>query len=114
MITKETKWLDKKDLKKHEDKNFVIYYLVDDNKKEIYIGSAKRLGDRVKIGRHEIPGWNKFRYEIIHPMYHEQIKQIEYHSIMNFAKFFENNGNLSSLKISDYKLVNKDYKFYLE
>ena len=33
-------------------------------------------------------------------------------SIMNFARFFNNNGNLRTLGISDYNLVNKDYKFY--
>ena len=55
---------------------------------------------------------NKFRYEIIHPNYHKELKTIEYHSIMNFARFFNNNGNLRTLGISDYNLVNKNYKFY--
>ena len=41
--------------------------LSNDTNKEIYIGSAQRLGDRVKPGRHEIPNWNKFMFEIIHP-----------------------------------------------
>ena len=112
IITKSTQWFDIKDLKKHEDIPYVVYYLIDDINKEIYIGSATRLGDRVKPGRHEIPGWNKFRYEIIHPKYHKELKTIEYHSIMNFARFFNNNGNLRTLGISDYNLVNKDYKFY--
>lgn len=112
MITKSTQWFDIKDLKKHEDIPYVVYYLIDDINKEIYIGSATRLGDRVKPGRHEIPGWNKFRYEIIHPEYHKELRSIEYHSIMNFARFFNNNGNLRTLGISDYVLVNKDYKYY--
>lgn len=112
IITKSTQWFDIKDLKKHEDIPYVVYYLIDDINKEIYIGSATRLGDRVKPGRHEIPRWNKFRYEIIHPKYHKELKTIEYHSIMNFARFFNNNGNLRTLGISDYNLVNKDYKFY--
>lgn len=112
MITKSTQWFDIKELKKHEDIPYVVYYLIDDINKEMYIGSATRLGDRVKPGRYEIPGWNKFRYEIIHPKYHKELKSIEYHSIMNFARFFNNNGNLRTLGISDYNLVNKDYKFY--
>ena len=112
MITKSTQWFDIKDLKKHEDIPYVVYYLIDDINKEIYIGSATRLGDRVKPGRHEIPDWNKFRYEIIHPEYHKELRSIEYHSIMNFARFFNNNGNLRTLGISDYVLVNKDYKYY--
>ncbi len=80
--------------------------------KNKYIGSAKRLGDRVKVGRKEIPGWNKFMYEVIHPDFHAYLKEIEYHSIMNFSKFLKNNGKRTSLSISDYTLVNKDYKYY--
>ncbi len=114
LITKRSKWLDIKDLKKHENINFVVYYLIDEKNKELYIGSAKTLGDRVKAGRHEIPGWNKFYYEIIHPNYHNLLREIEYHSIMSFARFFENNGKLSTINISEYKLVNKDYKFYTQ
>ena len=113
-ITKSTKWISIDELYKHEDINYVVYYLVDDINKQIYIGSAIRLGDRVKPNRSEIPGWNRFRYEIIHPNYHDNLREIEYHSIMNFAKFFKNNGKLSTIAISDYVLVNKDYKFYLK
>lgn len=112
MITKSSKWIEASQLKLHEDTPYVVYYLIDDTNKQIYIGSAKRLGDRIKTNRKEIPGWNRFRYEIIHPKFHSFIKQIEYHSIMNFARFYKNNGNLSSAEISDYVLVNKDYKYY--
>lgn len=114
IITKYYPWKDIKELNKYVDTPFVVYYLIDEVKKEIYIGSAKRLGDRVKPGRHEIPGWNKFMFETIHPDFHEYLKEVEYHSIMTFAKFFSNNGNRTTLNISDYKLVNKDYKFYRE
>lgn len=113
-ITKSTKWLDIQELYKHEDINYVIYYLVDDANKQIYIGSATRLGDRVKPNRHEIPNWNKFRYEIVHPKYHSMLREIEYHSIMNFARFFKNGGKLTTLNVSGYTLVNKDYKYYLK
>jgi len=50
----------------------------------------------------------------VHPEYHGFLREIEYHSIMNFAKFFSNNGNLSSLELGEYTLVNKDYKFYIK
>lgn len=112
MITKSTFWMDSSELINHENIEFVIYYLIDENSKELYIGSAKRLGDRVKIGRSEISGWNKFRYEIIHPKYQSELREIEYHSIMNFARIMKNKGNLRNNPISDYLLVNKDYKFY--
>ena len=113
MITKHTSWINKSQLSKHVDNKFVVYYLIDEKKKEIYIGSAKRLGDRVKLVRREIPGWNKFRYEIVHPKFHAQLREIEYHSIMNFARFLENNGKLKNAGISEYKLVNKDYRYYI-
>ncbi len=51
LITKSTKWLNKDELKKHEDASFVVYYLIDEINKQIYIGSSKRLGDRVKPNR---------------------------------------------------------------
>ena len=114
IITKSTGWLDVNELYKHEEQNHVLYYLVDEENKQLYIGSAIRLGDRVKCNRSEIPNWNKFRYEIVHPKFHPLLRAIEYHSIMNFARFFANNGKLSTLKLSDYTLVNKDYKFYLK
>lgn len=112
MITKYSKWESIKNLNLYVDTSYVVYYLIDENKKELYIGSAKRLGDRVKPGRKEIPGWNKFMFEIIHPDYHGSLKEIEYHSIMNFSRFLKNNGKRSNIDISDYKLVNKDYKYY--
>ncbi len=107
LITKSTTWFDIKDLKKHEDANHVVYYLIDEVNKKIYIGSAKRLGDRVKTNRVEIPGWNKFKYEIIHPNYHHLLKRVEFHAIRAFASFFKNRGNVQAFPVSDYILVNK-------
>ena len=112
MVTKYTKWMDISELKKHEDQNHVVYYLIDEANKQLYIGSATRLGDRIKPGRKEIPGWNKFMYAIVHPKFHENLKEVEYHTIMSFAAFMKNNGNKSNCGISDYTLVNKDYKYY--
>lgn len=111
MIIKETEWYDISELKSHEDARYVIYYLLDDRNKKIYIGSAKRLGNRVKPGRKEIPDWNKFRYEILNPNYYSMLREIEYHSIVNFARFIKN-SKIKSIDISDYMLMNKDYGYY--
>ena len=81
--------------------------MIDTDNKEIYIGSAKRLGDRVVEGRKEIPGWNRFKYELIHPQYHHLLRRIEHHSIRAFASFLENRANEPFHKISSYTLVNK-------
>lgn len=109
LITKSTKWMDISELQKHVETPYVVYYLIDEKNKEIYIGSAIRLGDRVKPGRHEIPGWNKFRYEIVHPSMHHMLRRIEFHSINNFAYYFENNGGIKAYSVSEYKLVNKNW-----
>ena len=111
MIIKETEWYDISELKNHEDVRYVIYYLIDDRNKKIYIGSAKRLGNRVKPGRQEIPDWNKFRYEILNPNYYGMLREIEYHSIDNFARFIKN-SKMKSIDISDYVLTNKKYGYY--
>lgn len=111
-ITKYSGWKSIEELKDHTDTPYVVYYLVDEKNKHIYIGSAKKLGDRVKPGRKEIPEWNKFMYEVIHPDFHSHLKEIEYHSIMAFSKFYKNNGRRETLGLSDYILLNKDYKYY--
>jgi hypothetical protein len=109
LIVKTTKWHTQDEIVNHEDTPFVVYYLVDDVNKELYIGSAIRLGDRVKIGRPEIPGWNMFKYDIIHPKYHHLLRRIEFHTIGAFASLMKNNGKIKPLEISNYKLVNKNW-----
>jgi hypothetical protein len=68
-----------------------------------------RLGDRVKVGRPEIPGWNMFKYDIIHPKYHHLLRKIEFHTIGAFASLMKNNGKIDPFEISNYKLVNKNW-----
>lgn len=109
LIVKTTKWFDKNELKSHEDSPYVVYYLIDDINKEFYIGSAIRLGDRVKVGRDEIPGWNLFKYDIIHPKYHHLLRRIEFHTIGAFASIMKNNGKVGFFELSNYKLVNKNW-----
>ncbi len=109
LIVKTTKWFDKNELIYHENSPYIVYYLIDEEKKEFYIGSAIRLGDRVKIGRDEIPGWNLFKYDIIHPKYHHLLRRIEFHTIGAFASLMKNNGKINAFEISDYKLVNKNW-----
>jgi hypothetical protein len=109
LITKSTQWLDASELNKHLEVQYVIYYLIDEKSEEIYIGSAERLGDRVKLGRPEIPSWNKFRYEIIHPEYHHLFRRVESLLIGSFANFFNNRGNIHNMPVSKYTLVNKNW-----
>jgi hypothetical protein len=111
LIVEISGWLDIPSLlkdKKIKDKVNVIYYLIDEAKKEIYIGSADKLGDRVIVGRKEIPGWNKFRYDNIKTEYKHLKQRVENQIINAFAMFLESNlKNVSPFSISKYKLVNK-------
>ena len=109
LIVKTTDWLTKNELAYHEDARYVVYYLIDEKKEELYIGSATHLGSRVKVGRAEIPGWNLFKYDIIHPQYHHLLKRIEFHTIGAFASLMKNNGRIKCFSISDFKLVNKNW-----
>jgi hypothetical protein len=111
-IQSSTDWIDISKLKEHKDSGYVVYYLLDEAGKKLYIGSAKTLGERVKPGRAEIPNWNKFRYDIIKPEHHSQLVALEYFSIMSFARILNNAGNKRTLGIADLTLVNKDYRYY--
>jgi hypothetical protein len=110
MIIESTKWLDKSELKNHNNATFVVYYLIDETKKQLYIGSAINLGKRFVKNREEIPGWNKFKYDRIHPSFSFLLRRIEHHTIGVFADFLQNkikrkNNNLN--EFSEYILVNK-------
>ena len=111
-IQSSTDWFDIVELKKHQNANFVVYYLLDEKNRQLYIGSAENLVERVKPGRKEIPGWNKFRYDIIKPDHHEELRALEYYSIISFARILNNLGNKRTLGISDLTLTNKDYHYY--
>lgn len=109
IIQYSSEWIPIEKLSNHKEVKNVVYYLLDDSNKEIYIGCCDELGKRVKPKRKEIPGWNMFKYEIIKPKYWDIKKKIESHSIRAFASFLENGANEPYFKISDYKLKNKSW-----
>jgi len=86
----------------------VIYYLADTKAKEIYVGKANRLGERVKPGRFEIPGWDKFRYDVVRPQYAHLLGRIEENAIRTFASILRNKSGLSSLQLGGYILANRN------
>lgn len=102
-------WLEKDEINKYRTEENVVYYLVDTINKEVYIGSAKNLYNRLKNYRKEIPNWNLFKYEKIHPKYKDILERIEHHSIRAFASFLTNSSSGDSLQISSYKLNNKNW-----
>jgi hypothetical protein len=54
--------------------------------------------------------WDMFRYDILKPEYGELLERVEDHTIRSFASILQNNKAFSSLELSSYKLVNKNWK----
>ncbi|MCH8003312.1 MAG: GIY-YIG nuclease family protein [Nanoarchaeota archaeon] len=106
-IQTSTPWYSIKELKNHIETKNVIYYLADTKNKELYIGSANVLGNRVKRNRSEIPNWDKFRFDVIRNKYSKFLRRIENHIIRTVASLIKNIPSYSSLNISYYKLKNK-------
>lgn len=113
LISRSTNWYSYRDFSKHADQVNVIYYLANTSKKLLYIGKAEILGNRVKPGRdHQgMPGdWDKFRYDIVKPEFSNILERIEDHTIRSFASILKNTKSFSSLELSAYTLVNKNWK----
>jgi hypothetical protein len=101
------------EFRNHQHELNVIYYLANTKRKKLYIGKAENFGRRVVPGRkhQEMDGdWDKFKYDIVRPEFAKIIKRIEDHTIRTTASFLSNSSNYSTLSLSDYKLVNKNWK----
>ena len=113
LITKTTHWINVKNLKKHVNAINIIYYLAHTKKKLLYIGKAENLGKRLKPGKNhqQMPGdWDYFKYDIVKPDYSNLLERIEDHTIRSFAAVLKNKTGYPSLEISDYTLVNTNWK----
>ncbi len=108
LYQRSTAWYPQRDLKNHLDAEMVIYYLADTERKEIYVGKANRLGQRVRPGRPEIPGWDRFRYDVVRPQYAHLLGRIEENAIRTFASILRNKKGLSSLRVGGYTLANRN------
>lgn len=90
----------------------VIYWLADVVNKELYVGMAESLTDRVTNNRPEIPNWTHYRFDVLPREFDEKIRlEIEKMTIRSIASILTNNPtgkkSIPSLEISDYKLKNK-------
>ena len=100
-------WIPKEKLKDHKHVKYAIYYLIDTNNEELYVGSAKDLYSRLNTNRSEIPCWNKFRYDTLRPDFRKFLERIEHHTIRAFASLLKNRMKISSIDLCKYKLMNK-------
>lgn len=113
LIARSTGWYPCVEFSKHAEQVNVIYYLANTKKKLLYIGKAEKLGNRVKHGRdHQgMSGdWDKFRYDIIKTEFADLLERVEDHTIRSFASILKNNQKFESLNLSEYTLVNKNWK----
>jgi hypothetical protein len=113
LIQRSTNWIKVKDFPKHANALNVIYYLINTNKKLIYIGKAENLGKRVKPGRkhQNMDGdWDLFKYDIIRPEFTNILERIEDHTIRSFAAVLKNQKSYPSINISNFTLVNSNWK----
>ena len=94
----------------------VIYFLLDDKNKLIYVGETSqdlktRLSDKQFYLNAGIPDWTHYRFEALPSSIDTKArKEIEHLSIRSYASLFSNTKDLKSFKISEYKLVNKDIR----
>ena len=98
-------WLKKRELKDIWEHRFVIYYLLDSKKKELYIGKATSLTSRVFEGRKEIPDWDYFRYDILRPESRFLIGDIERALIESYNGYLGKSPPVSH----EIRLKNKQY-----
>ena len=106
-ISKE-KWKTRSLLQGQLDVPNAIYYLFDENNKELYIGETKSLKRRLTGERSEIPNWTHYRYDSLpYGISKEQRVALERMIIRAFASFIHNKRNIDTVGVSEYSLVNK-------
>ena len=94
----------------------VIYTLLDEVSKRIYVGETGqdlkiRLADREHYKNAGIPNWTHYRFEVLPLSIGTKArKEIEDMTIRAYATLFSNTKDVKSFKISDYKLVNRKIK----
>jgi len=109
-VSSSPKWLDVRELDRYGNRINVIYLLYHSKNKQLYVGKANRLGDRVKkgVGRRGLANdWDKFMFFEVQPKYSNFLEQIEAFTIRAFASLISNDIGLFPLNENGVKLVNK-------
>lgn len=100
-------WWPRSELSVLLERKNIIYYLIDTQKKQFYIGEAEHT-KRITPNRKEIPGWDFFRIDCLPEwLTKNQRVELERLIIRSYASILKNNKNIPSKEISDYSLVNK-------
>jgi hypothetical protein len=105
-----TRWLNVSELPSYKNRNNVIYLLYHSRNKQLYVGKANKLGDRVKKGVGRVgllDDWDRFMFFEINPEYNAFIEQIEAFLIRTFASLLENDVGMTPLDENGVKIVNR-------
>jgi len=103
-------WHNVSELPRFENQVNVIYMLYHSRKKQLYVGKANQLGERVRRGEGRIgldSDWDKFMFFEISPRYAPFIEQIEAFTIRTFAALLKNSVGVNPLNERNIKLVNR-------
>lgn len=107
------KWINVNKLTDYSNRSNVIYLLYHTKLKNIYIGKANLLGDRVKKGVGRVgldKEWDKFMFFELNPDYSPFVEQIEMFSIRLLSSILKNEVGIKELNDKNIKLVNKQLK----
>lgn len=113
LISHSSKWYKVKDFSKHAGAVNVVYYLSNSRNKTLYIGKAEVFGKRVRPGRkHQSmeKDWDMFRYDVVHNEFAGILDKVEDHTIRSVASILNNTKSHPTLGLSDYKLVNRNWR----
>jgi len=109
-------WKEKHHLTTELGAKNVIYFLLDEKNKLIYVGETGqdlkiRLSDKEHYKNAGIPNWTHYRFEVLPVSIGTKArKEIENMTIRAYATLFSNTKDVKSIKISNYKLVNRKIK----
>ena len=109
-------WKEKEQLVTELGAKNVIYYLLDEVNKLIYVGETGqdlkvRLSDREHYKNAGIPSWTHYRFEVLPSSIDTKARrELENMTIRAYATLFSNTNDINSFNISSYKLVNRKIK----
>ena len=109
------KWLNSSEMSKanNKNRNNVIYILYHSINKNVYVGKADVLGQRVKRGEGRIglkKDWDKFMWFEINPDYNMFLEELEHFLIRTFASILKNDVDVEPIINSKIKLVNRQLR----
>ncbi|MCG9753046.1 GIY-YIG nuclease family protein [Vibrio brasiliensis] len=100
-------WKSRSEYKNEIGAENVIYTLLDTKNKLIYIGEAKKLIVRFDAGHKDIKHWTYYKYNVLPKSLESYRLTLERMAIRDMANFLDNKADISKIKISAYKLVNR-------